>query len=117
MNLVIVESPTKARKLKSYLGNAYTVEASVGHVRDLPKKSLGIDLENNYQPLYEVSSDKKKVVSKLRKLAREADAIYLAMDPDREGEAIAWHIKYLLEHDRQAKKSETTKRNYLRSTF
>ena len=117
MNLVIVESPTKARKLKSYLGGAYTVEASVGHVRDLPKKSLGIDLENNYQPLYEVSSDKKKVVSKLRKLAREADAIYLAMDPDREGEAIAWHIKYLLEHDRQAKKSETTKRNYLRSTF
>lgn len=117
MNLVIVESPTKARKLKSYLGSAYTVEASVGHVRDLPKKNLGIDLENNYQPLYEVSSDKKKVVSKLRKLAREAEAIYLAMDPDREGEAIAWHIKYLLENDRQAKKSDKAQHNYLRSTF
>lgn len=104
MNLVIVESPTKARKLRSYLGKDFTVEASIGHVRDLPKKNLGIDLENNYQALYEVSSDKKKIVSKLRKLAREAQSIYLAMDPDREGEAIAWHIKYLLENDRQLKK-------------
>ena len=117
MNLVIVESPTKARKLKSYLGQDFTVEASIGHVRDLPKKNLGIDLENNYQPLYEVSSDKSKVVSKLRKLAREAKAIYLAMDPDREGEAIAWHIKYLIENDRQVKKSEKAEHNFLRSTF
>ncbi len=117
MNLVIVESPTKARKLKSYLGSGFTVEASVGYVRDLPKKNLGIDLENDYQPLYEVSSDKKKIVSKLRKLAREAQVIYLAMDPDREGEAIAWHIKYLLENDRQVKKSDSQKRNFLRSTF
>ncbi|NMA29680.1 MAG: type I DNA topoisomerase [Candidatus Pacebacteria bacterium] len=117
MNLVIVESPTKARKLRSYLGKDFTVEASIGHVRGLPKKNLGIDLENNYQALYEVSSDKKKIVSKLRKLAREAQSIYLAMDPDREGEAIAWHIKYLLENDRQFKKSDSAKRNFLRSTF
>jgi DNA topoisomerase-1 len=117
MNLVIVESPTKARKLKSYLGKDFIVEASIGHVRDLPKKNLGIDLENNYQPLYEVSSDKKKIVSKLKKLARDAQTIYLAMDPDREGEAIAWHIKYLLENDQSAKKSKTAHNTFLRSTF
>ncbi len=117
MDLVIVESPTKARKLKSYLGKDFVIEASVGHVRDLPKKNLGIDLENNYQPVYEVSDDKKKVVSKLRGLAREAKNVYLAMDPDREGEAIAWHIQYLLENDRAMKKKDKADRSFLRSTF
>ncbi len=110
MNLVIVESPTKARKLKSYLSSDFAVEASVGHVRDLPKKDLGIDLENNYQPLYEVSTDKKKVVATLRKLAKEATSIYLATDPDREGEAIAWHIQFLLQESK-------TKAKFLRATF
>ncbi len=110
MDLVIVESPTKARKLKDYLGSKYAIEASVGHVRDLPKKTLGIDLENHYQPVYEVSVDKKKVVATLRKLAKTADKIYLATDPDREGEAIAWHIKFLLEDSKN-------KDNFYRSTF
>jgi len=110
MDLIIVESPTKARKLKDYLGNKYVIEASVGHVRDLPKKTLGIDLENNYQPVYEVSDDKKKVVANLKKLAKTADKIYLATDPDREGEAIAWHIKFLLEDAKN-------KDNFYRSTF
>lgn len=110
MDLIIVESPTKARKLKDYLGNKYVIEASVGHVRDLPKKTLGVDLENNYQPVYEVSTDKKKVVAGLRKLAKTADKIYLATDPDREGEAIAWHIKFLLQDAKN-------KDNFFRSTF
>jgi DNA topoisomerase-1 len=79
------------------LGNKYLIEASVGHVRDLPKKTLGIDLENQYQPVYEISADKKKVVANLKKLAKMADKIYLATDPDREGEAIAWHIQFLLQ--------------------
>jgi len=110
MDLVIVESPTKARKLKDYLGSKYAIEASVGHVRDLPKKTLGIDLENHYQPVYEVSDDKKKVVATLRKLAKTADKIYLATDPDREGEAIAWHIQFLLADAKN-------KNNFYRSTF
>lgn len=97
MNLVIVESPTKARKLSGYLGSDYKVEASVGHVRDLPSNNLSIDIEKNFEPLYEISEDKKKVVATLKKLAKTADKVYLAMDPDREGEAIAWHVKYLLE--------------------
>jgi DNA topoisomerase-1 len=96
MNLVIVESPTKARKLSSYLSDDFTIESSVGHVRDLPKSKLGVDLENDFQPTYKVLKDKKKRVKKLQNLAKKADAVYLAMDPDREGEAIAWHVKYLL---------------------
>jgi DNA topoisomerase-1 len=119
MNLVIVESPTKARKLTAYLGKDFKVEASVGHVRDLPKKSLGVDVEHDYKPEYEVSDDKQKVVANLRKLAKDADKIYLAMDPDREGEAIAWHIKYLLQHDKNGKKTKVTKESsdFLRATF
>ncbi len=110
MDLIIVESPTKARKLKDYLGSKYVIEASVGHVRDLPKKTLGIDLENNYQPVYEVSADKKKVVANLKKLAKTAEKIYLATDPDREGEAIAWHIQFLLQDAKN-------KDSFFRSTF
>jgi DNA topoisomerase-1 len=121
MDLVIVESPTKARKLKGYLGSQYQVEASVGHVRDLPKNALGVDIEHGYKPEYEISKDKLKVVATLRKLAQNADKVYLAMDPDREGEAIAWHVKYLLEHDDRTKKTKTTstasKDRYLRSVF
>ena len=110
MDLVIVESPTKARKLKDYLGSKYVIEASVGHVSDLPKKTLGIDLENNYQPVYEVSDGKKKVVATLKRLAKTADKIYLATDPDREGEAIAWHIQNLLTNSKN-------KEQFFRSTF
>lgn len=97
MYLVIVESPTKARKLKSYLDSTYAIEASVGHIRDLPKSGLGIDIDHNFEPEYEVSEDKKDVVAKLVKLAKKADHVILATDPDREGEAIAWHLKFLLQ--------------------
>lgn len=116
MKLVIVESPTKARKLKTYLGEGYQVEASVGHVRDLPKKSLGIAIAKNFEPEYEVSSDKKKVVSQLKTLAARADKVYLAMDPDREGEAIAWHVKALLT-EAHAKGKAAAGPEFVRATF
>ncbi len=90
--LVIVESPAKARTIQKYLGSGYRVEASMGHVRDLPKSDLGVDLEANFAPVYEVSPGKEKIIASLRKSIRQADAVYLATDPDREGEAIAWHI-------------------------
>jgi DNA topoisomerase I len=111
MNLVIVESPAKARKLSGFLGKDYKVEASVGHIRDLPKK-LGVDVENNFEPTYEVVEGKKKVVTAIKKAAKDADKIYLAMDPDREGEAIAWHVKYLIENGKSKKGQE-----FLRATF
>jgi DNA topoisomerase-1 len=90
--LVIVESPAKAKTIQKYLGRDFRVEASMGHVRDLPKSDLGVDIEHNFEPVYEVAKGKEKVVSTLKKSIRSADAIYLATDPDREGEAIAWHI-------------------------
>ena len=90
--LVIVESPAKAKTIQKYLGPGYRVEASMGHVRDLPKSDLGVDIEHDFQPVYEVSKGKEKVVSDLKRQIRGADAVYLATDPDREGEAIAWHI-------------------------
>ncbi|MBU0978906.1 type I DNA topoisomerase [Patescibacteria group bacterium] len=96
MWLVIVESPTKARKLKSYLGTDYQIEASVGHVRDLAKNKLSVDVEHNFAPEYQVSEDKQDVVDKLGKLAKTCQGIVLATDPDREGEAIAWHLQQLL---------------------
>src|SRR5262245_54174810 len=90
--LVIVESPAKARTIQKYLGRGFRVEASMGHVRDLPKSDLGVDIDNNFKPVYEVAKGKEKVVAALKKSIRSADAVYLATDPDREGEAIAWHI-------------------------
>ncbi|PIY80667.1 MAG: type I DNA topoisomerase [Candidatus Pacebacteria bacterium CG_4_10_14_0_8_um_filter_42_14] len=96
MQLVIVESPTKARKLSGYLGANYQVEASVGHVRDLPKSETGVDVEHDFEPKYVVSKDKASVLKKLKTAAAKADKIILATDPDREGEAIAWHVKEIL---------------------
>ncbi len=104
--LVIVESPTKARKIAPYLGRNYTVEASVGHIRDLPRGAadvpakykgqswarLGVDVDNDFEPIYVVSPDKKAKVTELKSLLKDADELYLATDPDREGEAIAWHL-------------------------
>jgi len=90
--LVVVESPAKARTIGKYLGAGYVVKASVGHVRDLPKSKIGVDFENNFEPSYEVLEGKKKVVAEIRKAARENETVFLASDPDREGEAIAWHI-------------------------
>ena len=90
--LVVVESPAKARTIGKYLGSGYVVKASVGHVRDLPKSKIGVDFENNFEPSYEVIDGKKKIVAEIRKAARENEIVYLASDPDREGEAIAWHL-------------------------
>jgi len=98
-NLVIVESPAKAKTIEKYLGKDYSVKSSFGHIRDLPKKGMNIDIEHNFAPSYEINSDKKKVVAELRKAAKEADDILLASDPDREGEAIAWHLTQALKLD------------------
>ena len=94
--LIIVESPTKVKTLKKFLGNTYRVESSVGHIRDLPKRGFGIDLENDFEPEYENLEDKKDIIAKLKKAAKECDTVYLSPDPDREGEAIAWHIASIL---------------------
>lgn len=104
--LVIVESPTKARKIAPYLGGNYVVESSVGHIRDLPRGAadvpaqykgeswarLGVDIDNDFKPLYIVTPDKKSKVTELKGLLKDVDELYLATDPDREGEAIAWHL-------------------------
>lgn len=90
--MVIVESPAKARTIEKYLGKAYTVRASAGHIKDLPKKSLGVDTENDFQPTYQIISGKAKIVNELKKIAKNFEAIYLAADPDREGEAICQHL-------------------------
>ncbi len=91
-NLVIVESPAKAKTINKFLGSDFEVTSSYGHIRDLPSSGLAIDLENNYEPIYEISEDKDKVIKELQKLAKKATTIYLATDEDREGEAIAWHL-------------------------
>jgi hypothetical protein len=91
-NLVIVESPTKARTLAGFLGRGYDVRASVGHVRDLPKSKLGVDVDHGFAPQYVVPKEKSEVVKQLKSAAKNADMIYLATDPDREGEAISWHL-------------------------
>lgn len=91
-NLVIVESPAKAKTIEKYLGKDYVVKSSFGHIRDLPKKGLSIDKANNFEPTYETSPDKKKVVSELKKLVKSSETVWLATDEDREGEAIAWHL-------------------------
>ena len=98
-NLVIVESPAKARTIEKFLGKGYTVKSSFGHIRDLKKKGLGIDIENGFLPQYEISSDKKKTVSELKTAAGKADMVWLASDEDREGEAIAWHLAETLSLD------------------
>ncbi|MFT8347886.1 type I DNA topoisomerase [Clostridium saccharoperbutylacetonicum] len=94
--LVIVESPAKAKTIGKYLGKNYIVEASMGHVRDLPKSTLGVDIENNYAPKYITIRGKGELIDKLRKAAKKADKVYLATDPDREGEAISWHLANIL---------------------
>lgn len=96
LNLVIVESPAKAKTIKKYLGGDYEVIASMGHVRDLPKSKMGIDFENNFQPQYIDMKGKEDVIKELKKYAKKCDHIYLATDPDREGEAISWHIAQML---------------------
>ncbi|WP_010252523.1 type I DNA topoisomerase [Myroides injenensis] len=91
-NLVIVESPAKAKTIEKFLGQDYQVESSYGHIADLPSKEIGVDVENNFKPTYEVSADKRAVVKKLKDLSKKAETVWLASDEDREGEAIAWHL-------------------------
>ena len=98
-NLVIVESPAKVKTIKKFLGSSYEVAASNGHVRDLPKSKMGIDIEHDYEPRYITIRGKGELLSGLRKLVKKADRIYLATDPDREGEAISWHLKAALKLD------------------
>src|SRR5512133_633556 len=92
LSLVVVESPAKAKTIKKYLGRAYEVKASVGHVKDLPKSKIGVDVEHGFRPEYDVIKWKSKVLSDIKRAARSASQVFLATDPDREGEAIAWHI-------------------------
>ena len=103
-NLVIVESPAKAKTIERYLGKDYTVKSSFGHIRDLPKKGLSIDVEKNFAPHYEVSADKKKTIAELKKNVKTAETVWLASDEDREGEAIAWHLTEALGLDKASTK-------------
>lgn len=115
MKLLIVESPSKAKTIEKYLGKEYTVRASVGHIRDLPKSNKkAIDIESGFIPHYEISKGKDKVVNELQNLSKKADEILLATDPDREGEAISWHLAELLNSDKGNKK---TKKNIKRVSF
>src|SRR5215469_17175823 len=107
--LVIVESPAKAKTIQKYLGKGFSVEASLGHVKDLPKSTLGVDISNDFETDYIVIPGKEKVVAKLKKLAASADAIYLAPDPDREGEAIAAHLAIELDDGHGKKKKKAKK--------
>ena len=104
-NLIIVESPAKAKTIEKFLGKDYKVMSSFGHIRDLRKKNFSIDIENNYMPVYEIPTEKKDLVKQLKSAAAEADMVWLASDEDREGEAIAWHLYEVL-----GLKPETTKR-------
>ena len=96
MKLVIVESPTKAKTISKFLGKDYIIESSFGHVRDLPKSKLSIDVSNNFEPAYEITPKAEKVATNLKKLAKKADEVIIASDEDREGEAIGWHLATIL---------------------
>ncbi len=113
-SLVIVESPAKAKTIGKYLGPSYQVKACMGHLRDLPKSTLGVDIDNNFEPKYCPIKGKEDIISDLKKSAKASDVVYLATDPDREGEAISWHLKELLDlEDQKARRvtfNEITKR-------
>src|SRR5437773_2175270 len=111
-SLIIVESPAKTKTLKSFLGGAFQVEASVGHVRDLPAFGMGVNVNNDFEPTYVVLKDRKDVLQRLATAAKKADTVYLASDPDREGEAIAWHVSQALDlkNARRITFNEITKR-------
>ena len=120
--LVIVESPAKVKTIKKFLGKNYEVDASNGHVRDLPKSTLGFDAEHGFEPKYITIRGKGDVLAKLRKEVKKADVIYLATDPDREGEAISWHLYQALNLANSDKKvyrisfNEITKKNFFKKT-
>ncbi len=116
-NLVIVESPTKARTLSKYLGEDYRIEASMGHIRDLPKSEIGVDIEKNFEPKYIIPKDKQKRVTELKKLAAQAKTLWLATDPDREGEAIAWHLQNILRESNGKKEKVSSESTLHRVVF
>ena len=96
MNLVIIEAPAKRETLKKYLGEGFEVFATKGHIRDLPQKSYGLDVKNRFEPIYQIMPEKKELINELKRKAEKADKVFIATDPDREGEAISWHIAYVL---------------------
>src|SRR5499427_1503664 len=102
--LVIVESPAKAKTISKYLGKQFVVKASLGHVKDLPKKDLAVDVDNGFEPRYEVIEGKKKLISELRQAAKGVESVYLAADPDREGEAICFHLQEELDGSKKSPK-------------
>ena len=104
MKIIIVESPTKSKTIQKFVGRDYTVVSCYGHIRDLPKGKMGIDIENDFKPQYVIPAKKRKLVNELKKIAKKADKIIAATDEDREGEAIAWHLKeVLIPEDKKAK--------------
>ena len=115
-NLVIVESPAKVKTIKKFLGSNYEVIASMGHVRDLPRSQMGIDVENDFEPKYITIRGKGELLAKLRKAAKTANKVYLATDPDREGEAISWHLVAALKLE-EKKMSRITFNGNARSCF
>ncbi|MBO7224959.1 MAG: DNA topoisomerase I, partial [Bacteroidales bacterium] len=118
-NLVIVESPAKAKTIEKFLGKDFVVMSSFGHIRDLPSKDMSIDLENNFEPNYIITEDKVKVVKELKAAVEKAEFVWLASDEDREGEAIAWHLKEALKLDESKTKrivfNEITKNAILKA--
>ena len=108
-NLVIVESPAKAKTIEKFLGKDFVVKSSFGHIRDLSKKDLGVNLDKDYEPVYEIPSDKRKVVEELSSLAKKTKTVWLASDEDREGEAIAWHLAEVLCRSTKPSESFSTK--------
>ena len=109
MDLIIVESPSKAKTISKYLKGKYRVDASGGHVRDLPEKTLGVKIMGNFEPKYEITASKKEVIKRLEAEAKKADRVYLATDPDREGEAISWHLQTVLGLDKDGENRISTK--------
>ena len=105
-SLVIVESPAKAKTIGKYLGNQFVVKASLGHVKDLPSKKLSVDVDKNFEPHYEVIEGKKKLIAELKAAAKGMDSVYLAANPDREGEAISWHVLEVLKEKKALKDQE-----------
>ena len=103
MKLVIIESPSKSAALKKYLGNGYEVFATKGHIRDLPQKSFGLDVKNSFEPKYEIVADKRELISELKRKASKSEEVLIATDPDREGEAISWHVSHVLEYPKDKK--------------
>src|SRR6202012_2167414 len=115
--LVIVESPAKAKTINKYLGKQFVVKASLGHIKDLPKKDLAVDVDRDFTPRYEIIEGKKKLIAELKQAAKGVDSVYLAADPDREGEAICWHLQEELKPKKTEKNGDGAKPRFFRVMF